>query len=73
MAIIIGKYNIVPISQAPTVVTNVITSFGAEFIEGGGYVVNDNGSPVTARGVCWSTSPNPTIANSITKIGRAHV
>ncbi len=23
----------------------------------------DGGSPITARGVCWSTTPNPTIAN----------
>jgi len=33
---------------------------------GGGNVTNDGGSPVTARGVCLSLSPNPTIADEIT-------
>ena len=35
----------------------------------GGNIANDGGSPVTARGVCWSTSPNPTITNSKTTDG----
>ena len=30
----------------------------------GGYVSNDGGSPVTARGLCWSTRPNPNIDNN---------
>jgi hypothetical protein len=32
----------------------------------GGNIGSAGGSPVTARGVCWSTSPNPTIADSKT-------
>lgn len=28
--------------------------------------MSDGGAPVTAQGICWSTSPNPTIANSKT-------
>lgn len=32
----------------------------------GGYVSSDGGAPVTARGLCWSTSPGPTINNSNT-------
>ena len=31
----------------------------------GGNVTSDNGSVVTSRGVCWSTTPVPTTANSI--------
>jgi uncharacterized protein (TIGR02145 family) len=34
----------------------------------GGNISNEGGS-VTARGVCWGTSPNPTIANSKTSNG----
>jgi uncharacterized protein (TIGR02145 family) len=34
----------------------------------GGNISNEGGS-VTARGVCWSTSPNPNIANSKTSNG----
>ncbi len=32
----------------------------------GGNIGSAGGSPVTARGVCWSTSPNPTTADSKT-------
>jgi len=35
----------------------------------GGEITSDGGSPVTARGVCWNTSPNPTISNSKTTDG----
>jgi uncharacterized protein (TIGR02145 family) len=35
----------------------------------GGTVAADGGSEVTARGVCWSTSANPTTANSKTANG----
>jgi len=35
----------------------------------GGYVSSDGGSTVTMRGVCWSTSANPTLANSYSTDG----
>jgi hypothetical protein len=35
----------------------------------GGQVVSDGGATVTARGVCWSTSQNPTISDSKTENG----
>ncbi len=35
----------------------------------GGNVTSDGGANVTARGVCWSTSQNPTISNSHTTDG----
>ena len=35
----------------------------------GGNVTSDGNLDVTARGVCWSTSPNPTISNSKTTDG----
>jgi hypothetical protein len=35
----------------------------------GGYVMSDGGSPVTQRGVCWSTSQNPTTGDSFTTDG----
>jgi hypothetical protein len=35
----------------------------------GGVVINDGGSPVTAYGVCWALTPNPTIADNITANG----
>ena len=35
----------------------------------GGNITSDGGAPVTARGICWSTSPNPTVANDSTRNG----
>lgn len=35
----------------------------------GGNITNDGGSAITARGVCWSNSTNPTIANNKTVNG----
>ncbi len=35
----------------------------------GGFISSDGGAPITARGVCWSTSPNPTTANNVTNNG----
>jgi len=35
----------------------------------GGNITSDGGSEILARGVCWSTKPNPTIADSKTMDG----
>ena len=43
--------------------TTAITSIGTTSATGGGNITNTGGTSVTARGVCWSTSQNPTIAN----------
>jgi hypothetical protein len=49
--------------------TTTVTSIGAITASSGGNVTSDGGGAVTARGVCWSTSANPTIANSKTTDG----
>jgi len=48
----------------PTVTTAASTGVTSNTLISGGNVTNDGGSSVTERGVCWSTSPNPTIADS---------
>jgi uncharacterized protein (TIGR02145 family) len=53
----------------PTVTTNAVSSIAYNSATCGGNVTNEGGAPVTARGVCWSTSQNPTIANSKTSDG----
>ncbi|MCQ2280453.1 MAG: fibrobacter succinogenes major paralogous domain-containing protein [Bacteroidales bacterium] len=50
----------------PTVTTNSIYDISANSAMVGGTVVSDGGDDLTARGVCWSTSQNPTIADSCT-------
>jgi hypothetical protein len=42
-----------------TVSVTVVTYASAT---SGGAITSDGGSPITARGICWSTLPNPTIA-----------
>lgn len=44
----------------PTVTTAPVTNIGEHTAMGGGNVTSDGGSPITERGICWSTSHNPT-------------
>jgi len=53
----------------PTVSTNSVTNPTQTTATCGGNVTNDGGATVTGRGVCWSTSSNPTISNSHTTDG----
>jgi uncharacterized protein (TIGR02145 family) len=50
----------------PTLTTNAVTDIVALSAKSGGNITNDGGSPVTARGVVFGTSPNPTVNNSKT-------
>ncbi len=47
--------------SAPVVTTSSVTDISANSAKVGGGVTNDGGASVTARGVCWRTSPGPTI------------
>lgn len=62
----IGAYEY---TEAPTVTTTSVSSISYNTATGGGNVTSDNGHSVTARGVCWSTSSNPTISDSHTSDG----
>lgn len=53
----------------PSVTTQNVTDITANSITIGGNVTQDGGSNVTARGVCWSTSSNPTVSGSHTTDG----
>ncbi len=57
------------LNELPTVTTDASTSIGPTTATSGGIVVMEGMSAVTARGVCWSTSANPTTANSFTTDG----
>ncbi len=46
----------------PTVTTTAASSITETTATSGGNISNDGGAALTTRGVCWSTSPNPTIA-----------
>ena len=53
----------------PTVTTNNVTNITQTSATCGGNVTSDGGATVTARGVCWSTSQNPTVNGSHTTNG----
>ena len=52
-----------------TLTTSELTEITATTAIGGGEITNDGGSSVTARGVCWSNTQNPTITDSKTNDG----
>lgn len=50
----------------PVVTTSTTTAITQTTASSGGNVTNQGGAPITARGVCWSTTVNPTITNDKT-------
>ena len=45
----------------PTLTTSSVSSISLTGATTGGNISSDGGTTITSRGVCWSTSPNPTI------------
>lgn len=56
-------------TTVPTVTTTAITAIITTTATGGGNVTSDGNATVTARGICWSNSSNPTLANPYTSDG----
>jgi len=56
-------------TQLPIVTTTNVTNITNTQATSGGTITTQGSSAVSARGVCWSTSPSPTIANSKTADG----
>lgn len=50
----------------PTVITTTASSITSSTASSGGTIVTNGGAAISASGVCWSTSANPTTANSKT-------
>jgi uncharacterized protein (TIGR02145 family) len=48
------------------ITTQPVTVLSATAAYGGGTISGNGGSAITQSGVCWSTSPNPTLANNFT-------
>ncbi|MBN2829492.1 MAG: caspase family protein, partial [Candidatus Cloacimonetes bacterium] len=53
----------------PVLTTSAISTLTSTSAVSGGIVTSDGGSPITSKGVCWSTSPEPTINDFITTDG----
>jgi uncharacterized delta-60 repeat protein len=53
----------------PTVTTTAVSNVSFNYASSGGYVTDEGGAAVAARGVCWSTSPGPTTADNTSSDG----
>lgn len=53
-----------------TLTTSAITDVTIATAKSGGNITSDGGAAVTARGVCWSKSPNPTVSGDCTSDGQ---
>ena len=51
----------------PIVTTTAVSSITNTSASSGGSITNNGGATVSAWGVCWSTSANPTLANSFSQ------
>jgi hypothetical protein len=70
-----GSYTVTSSTQTvtvvvlPTVTTTTATNITSTSADSGGNVTSAGGGTVSARGVCWSTSANPTTADAHTTDG----
>ena len=55
--------------EEPTVTTNEVENITFTSAICGGNVTYDGGVEVTAKGICWSTEPNPTVSDNYTVDG----
>jgi uncharacterized protein (TIGR02145 family) len=58
-----------PLPVVATLTTTAVTSVTSYSAAGGGNITADGGAEITSRGICWSTTADPTIANDTTKNG----
>jgi hypothetical protein len=56
-------------APVPNVSTEVITGIGTTFATSGGSCFNTSNQGTQQRGICWSTSPGPTLADNKTTDG----
>ena len=59
-----NEVNFTTSSSSPTVTTAQVSNISQTTALGGGNVTSDGGAPVTERGICWSSSHNPTVSDS---------
>lgn len=67
----LGPYesNYITTIEKPKLNTKNMTNVTYNSAKTGGIILGDGNSPITAKGVCWNTSSNPTINNTHTNEG----
>ncbi len=56
-------------TNIPTLSTVAITEIEITSAVSGGEITSDGNSPIVSKGVCWGTSPQPTLVNDFTEDG----
>lgn len=56
-------------ASIPVLTSTAITNITTTSAQSGGTITSDGGAPVTARGVCYSYLPNPTLSDNKTNDG----
>ncbi|MCP4116897.1 MAG: hypothetical protein GY737_16125, partial [Desulfobacteraceae bacterium] len=64
-----GSYTTPEPDSLPMLTTTSASNVTRSSAVTGGYITDDGGTSVTVRGVCWSTSANPTTGDSKTENG----
>jgi predicted outer membrane repeat protein len=62
-------YGYAPVAGLPRLVSNGARNITSTTGTSGGFIVDIGGVSITARGICWSTEPEPTIAQQKTTDG----
>jgi hypothetical protein len=62
------SFNTLPI-VVPVLTTIGVTGITSTTAVSGGNITSDGGAAITAKGVCWATTANPTISNNKTSNG----
>jgi hypothetical protein len=57
------------VSSLPVITTSAVTTISSSSGRTGGVISSDGGESVVSRGVCWNTSPIPTIQDAHTSNG----
>lgn len=56
-------------TKVPELITEGVSSIGLTTVSCGGNVISNGGADVISRGLCWSTTANPTTSNSKLTLG----
>lgn len=59
-----SEFNFTTNTILATLTTTTISNITSTSCESGGNISDNGGGPVTERGICWSTSQNPTISDN---------
>ena len=60
------------LADFPTVTTSAVGSITSVTAVVGGNVTDDGDATVTARGICWNSTGNPTLADNVLPIGNGY-